>query len=140
MASTFSARKDCPTPAWRIEMKTIELFRGFKSPNVQNMLRASLLVALVLRSQSLNLERTIENTRKSSTGSSSSQARQDANNAVTRKVPTDDFLTFCVDFDSLSGSLSGSRDYRVVAVTGCQCSGKSTLLNALFGTRQVLST
>ncbi|CAM9594971.1 unnamed protein product, partial [Hapterophycus canaliculatus] len=30
--------------------------------------------------------------------------------------------------------LAASRDYRVVAVTGCQCSGKSTLLNALFGT------
>ncbi|CAN0292538.1 unnamed protein product [Ectocarpus sp. 6 AP-2014] len=30
--------------------------------------------------------------------------------------------------------LGASHDYRVVAVTGCQCSGKSTLLNALFGT------
>lgn len=52
----------------------------------------------------------------------------------------DDFLTFCTDFEKgaaggLSATLSGSsRDYRVVAVTGCQCSGKSTLLNALFGT------
>lgn len=46
----------------------------------------------------------------------------------------DDFLTFCVDFDGLPEKLSTSRDYRVVAVTGCQCSGKSTLLNALFGT------
>ena len=46
----------------------------------------------------------------------------------------DDFLTFCVDFDTLPEQLAGSRDYRVVAVTGCQCSGKSTLLNALFGT------
>lgn len=46
----------------------------------------------------------------------------------------DDFLTFCVDFDGLPEKLATSRDYRVVAVTGCQCSGKSTLLNALFGT------
>lgn len=46
----------------------------------------------------------------------------------------DDFLTFCVDLDGLPEQLAGSRDYRVVAVTGCQCSGKSTLLNALFGT------
>ncbi|CAM9303581.1 unnamed protein product [Ectocarpus sp. 8 AP-2014] len=46
----------------------------------------------------------------------------------------DDFLTFCVDFDELPEKLGASHDYRVVAVTGCQCSGKSTLLNALFGT------
>lgn len=46
----------------------------------------------------------------------------------------DDFLTFCVDFDELPEHLAFSRDYKVVAVTGCQCSGKSTLLNALFGT------
>lgn len=48
----------------------------------------------------------------------------------------DDFLTFCVDFEEgLPEQLSPStRDYRVVAVTGCQCSGKSTLLNSLFGT------
>ena len=43
------------------------------------------------------------------------------------------FLTFCVDFDGLPEQLASSRDYRVVAVTGCQCSGKSTLLNSLFG-------
>lgn len=46
----------------------------------------------------------------------------------------DNFLTFCVDLDELPEKLAVSRDYRVVAVTGCQCSGKSTLLNALFGT------
>lgn len=46
----------------------------------------------------------------------------------------DDFLTFCVDLDELPEQLAVSRNYRVVAVTGCQCSGKSTLLNALFGT------
>lgn len=46
----------------------------------------------------------------------------------------DDFLTFCVNLDELPEQLAVSRDYRVVAVTGCQCSGKSTLLNALFGT------
>lgn len=46
----------------------------------------------------------------------------------------DEFLTFCVDFDELPEQLAVSRDYKVVAVTGCQCSGKSTLLNALFGT------
>eukprot|EP00903_Cladosiphon_okamuranus_P005464 g5449.t1 len=46
----------------------------------------------------------------------------------------DDFLTFCVNLDELPEQLAMSRDYRVVAVTGCQCSGKSTLLNALFGT------
>lgn len=48
-------------------------------------------------------------------------------------VALDEFLTFCVDFDGLPEQLASSRDYRVVAVTGCQCSGKSTLLNALFG-------
>ncbi|CAM9670515.1 unnamed protein product [Discosporangium mesarthrocarpum] len=46
----------------------------------------------------------------------------------------DDFLTFCVDFDRLPSRLTESQDFRVVAVTGCQCSGKSTLLNAIFGT------
>lgn len=46
----------------------------------------------------------------------------------------DDFLTFCVNLDELPEQLAVSRGYRVVAVTGCQCSGKSTLLNALFGT------
>lgn len=48
-------------------------------------------------------------------------------------VAPDKFLTFCMDFDGLPEQLASSRDYRVVAVTGCQCSGKSTLLNALFG-------
>lgn len=47
---------------------------------------------------------------------------------------TDEFLTFCVDFGELPEHLAVSRDYKVVAVTGCQSSGKSTLLNALFGT------
>lgn len=52
----------------------------------------------------------------------------------------DGFLTFCTDFNAgLPEALSAAacRDYRVVAVTGCQCSGKSTLLNALFGTGYV---
>lgn len=53
--------------------------------------------------------------------------------AKSSAVVTDEFLTFCVDFDGLPEQLASSRDYRVVAVTGCQCSGKSTLLNALFG-------
>lgn len=43
-------------------------------------------------------------------------------------------MTFCVNLDELPEHLAVSRDYKVVAVTGCQCSGKSTLLNALFGT------
>lgn len=58
-------------------------------------------------------------------------------NLVPKAKSSDEFLTFCVEFESLPESLSVSRTYRVVAVTGCQCSGKSTLLNALFGTRCV---
>lgn len=54
--------------------------------------------------------------------------------SATASVASEDFLTFCVDLDGLPEGLASSRDYRVVAVTGCQCSGKSTLLNALFGT------
>lgn len=57
-----------------------------------------------------------------------------AASVATVTTAKDDFLTFCVDFDKLPEELSTSRDFRVVAVTGCQCSGKSTLLNALFGT------
>ncbi|CAN0552001.1 unnamed protein product, partial [Ectocarpus sp. 12 AP-2014] len=63
--------------------------------------------------------------------------KSSASAAVTTAAATaaaDDFLTFCVDFDELPEKLAASHDYRVVAVTGCQCSGKSTLLNALFGT------
>lgn len=59
---------------------------------------------------------------------------RDSSNAVPAAISNEDFLTFCVDFDKLPENLSASQDYRVVAVTGCQCSGKSTLLNALFGT------
>lgn len=58
----------------------------------------------------------------------------EASSSTASTAEADDFLTFCVDFDELPEQLAGSRDYRVVAVTGCQCSGKSTLLNALFGT------
>lgn len=32
------------------------------------------------------------------------------------------------------GVLSAGRDYACVAIMGCQSSGKSTLLNMLFGT------
>lgn len=68
--------------------------------------------------------------------------QHDGDNAAIVKTNNidDDFLTFCTNFEKgatggLSATLSdSSRDYRVVAVTGCQCSGKSTLLNALFGT------
>ena len=65
--------------------------------------------------------------------------RSSASSAVTTAAAAaaaaaGDFLTFCVDFDELPEKLAASHDYRVVAVTGCQCSGKSTLLNALFGT------
>lgn len=58
----------------------------------------------------------------------------EASSIAASSAEADDFLTFCVDFDELPEQLAESRDYRVVAVTGCQCSGKSTLLNALFGT------
>lgn len=69
-------------------------------------------------------------------GSSDVAARGDLPSGAANSAAavTDDFLTFCVDFDELPEELARSRDYRVVAVTGCQCSGKSTLLNALFGT------
>lgn len=57
-----------------------------------------------------------------------------SSSAAAAIAAADDFLTFCVDFNELPEQLVESLDYRVVAVTGCQCSGKSTLLNALFGT------
>lgn len=60
--------------------------------------------------------------------------RRAAGGEPTSAAPPDDFLTFCVNLNELPEQLAVSRDYRVVAVTGCQCSGKSTLMNALFGT------
>ena len=65
---------------------------------------------------------------------SGSSSVAEASSSAASSAEADDFLTFCVDFDELPEQLADSRDYRVVAVTGCQCSGKSTLLNALFGT------
>ncbi|CAM9661121.1 unnamed protein product [Scytosiphon promiscuus] len=70
------------------------------------------------------------------TGTAGPQSEAAASTAAATAATAapDDFLTFCVDFDELPEELARSRDYRVVAVTGCQCSGKSTLLNAIFGT------
>jgi ATPase subunit of ABC transporter with duplicated ATPase domains len=54
--------------------------------------------------------------------------------AATTEQTDPDFFTMCKDLTALQGSLAATRDYLIVAVTGCQGSGKSTLLNELFGT------
>ncbi|KAG5180464.1 hypothetical protein JKP88DRAFT_349556 [Tribonema minus] len=43
------------------------------------------------------------------------------------------FFTMCVDLQALEVPRGASQDYLVVAITGCQGSGKSSLLNELFG-------
>jgi ATPase subunit of ABC transporter with duplicated ATPase domains len=64
----------------------------------------------------------------------SSNVEQASSVEVATEQTRADFFTMCKDLTALQGPLAATRDYLIVAVTGCQGSGKSTLLNELFGT------